>query len=154
MYMVWGKRESSSLNREVVRMVDSLAAAGWSIRNEVDTLSKADGQHAEWFWKREFPAAYRALFQNAPTGTPPAEAAPTLSVFPNPGHDSEGYITVSLGDVHNRVVDVVDGQGRTVLNGKLKHGQVQLDTRSLPNGAYGIRVALPKKTAYKAWVKG
>ncbi|HYJ80398.1 MAG TPA: alpha/beta hydrolase-fold protein, partial [Longimicrobiaceae bacterium] len=43
-------------------MVDSLAAAGFAIGVEVDSLIRADGTHSEWFWRREFPAAYRWLF--------------------------------------------------------------------------------------------
>ncbi len=43
-------------------MVDSLAAEGVDTAADVRALLPADGAHAEWFWRREFPAAYRWLF--------------------------------------------------------------------------------------------
>jgi len=43
-------------------MVDTLAAAGVDTAADVRALLPADGVHAEWFWRREFPAAYRFLF--------------------------------------------------------------------------------------------
>jgi len=43
-------------------MVDTLAAAGFDIAADVRSLVPADAAHAEWFWRREFPAAYRWLF--------------------------------------------------------------------------------------------
>ena len=66
------------------RMIDTLAAAGFRVAGsagrsagsagcslspvpcplgvQVDSAIRADGTHAEWFWRREFPLAYRWLF--------------------------------------------------------------------------------------------
>ncbi len=46
-------------------MVDTLAAAGVDTAADLGALLPADGAHAEWFWRREFPAAYRWLFAGA-----------------------------------------------------------------------------------------
>jgi metallo-beta-lactamase class B len=46
-------------------MVDTLAAAGVDTAADVRALLPADGAHSEWFWRREFPAAYRWLFAGA-----------------------------------------------------------------------------------------
>ncbi|MFL5540798.1 MAG: alpha/beta hydrolase-fold protein [Longimicrobiaceae bacterium] len=76
------------------RMIDTLAAAGFrvaasarrrtgsagcplspvpcSLGVQVDSAIRADGTHAEWFWRREFPLAYRWLFGDAQ----PRRAAP------------------------------------------------------------------------------
>jgi metallo-beta-lactamase class B len=32
---------------------------------DVRALLPADGAHSEWFWRREFPAAFRWLFTGA-----------------------------------------------------------------------------------------
>jgi len=56
-----------SMARSLRAMVDSLAAAGVDTAADVRALLPADGVHAEWFWRREFPAAYRFLFA---AGTP------------------------------------------------------------------------------------
>ena len=51
-----------AMTRSLRAMVDTLAAAGVDSAADVRALLPADGVHAEWFWRREFPAAYRWLF--------------------------------------------------------------------------------------------
>ena len=45
--------------RELVAL---LGAAGLSTTSQIRSVASPDGQHAEWFWRREFPAAYQWLF--------------------------------------------------------------------------------------------
>jgi predicted alpha/beta superfamily hydrolase len=52
------------------RMIDTLVAAGWTVGMDLFAAAPEDGRHAEWFWRREFPAAYRWLFAAPP---PPAD---------------------------------------------------------------------------------
>ena len=58
-----------AMARSQEAVVDSLAAAGIDTAHDVRALLPPDGAHAEWFWRREFPAAYRWLF--APAGRGP-----------------------------------------------------------------------------------
>ena len=51
-----------AMARSLQAMVDTLAAAGVDTAAHVRALLPADGAHSEWFWRREFPAAYRFLF--------------------------------------------------------------------------------------------
>jgi metallo-beta-lactamase class B len=44
------------------RMIDTLAAAGFRVGVQLESAIRADGTLAEWFWRREFPLAYRWLF--------------------------------------------------------------------------------------------
>ena len=44
---------------------DELRAEGVPAAN-LSFHAPADGQHREWFWQREFPAAYQFLFGPAP----------------------------------------------------------------------------------------
>lgn len=65
-YFVSGGSEGDERDPRVVvrdqqRMVDTLAAAGWTA-DELHAVAPDDGRHSEWFWRREFPAAYRWLF--------------------------------------------------------------------------------------------
>jgi predicted alpha/beta superfamily hydrolase len=48
------------------RMIDTLAAAGWRVGADIHAVAPDDGRHSEWFWRREFPAAYRWLFADSP----------------------------------------------------------------------------------------
>jgi len=64
LYFVVGALETATGGpaRDQTRMVDTLLAAGFPAR-DVRAEVSADGRHAEWFWRREFPAAYRWLFR-------------------------------------------------------------------------------------------
>ncbi|HSU14578.1 alpha/beta hydrolase-fold protein [Longimicrobium sp.] len=56
------------------RMIATLAASGFRVGAQVDSAVRADGQHSEWFWRREFPLAYRWLFASPTTGNGDASA--------------------------------------------------------------------------------
>ncbi len=69
-YLVSGGREGppedpGAVARDQARLVDTLAAAGFRVGSHVHASVPADGTHSEWFWRREFPAAYRWLFAGA-----------------------------------------------------------------------------------------
>jgi predicted alpha/beta superfamily hydrolase len=49
--------------RDQREMVDTLVAAGWRRNVNVRSIIAADGKHSEWFWRREFPAAFLWLFR-------------------------------------------------------------------------------------------
>jgi predicted alpha/beta superfamily hydrolase len=61
------------------RMVETLGEAGYRVGREVDAVIRPDGTHAEWFWRREFPAVYRWLFAEGDEGRrvpPPSAVVP------------------------------------------------------------------------------
>ena len=66
LYFVAGALETKDAEpaRDQREMVDSLTAAGFPIGRSLMSIIPADGKHAEWFWRREFPAAYRWLFDD------------------------------------------------------------------------------------------
>jgi hypothetical protein len=52
-------------------MIDSLAAAGFRVGVQVDSVIRPEGMHNEGFWRREFARAYRWLFADtAPRRAP------------------------------------------------------------------------------------
>ena len=64
LYFVAGELETKDGEpaRDQREMVDTLVAAGWRHDVNVRSVVQADGKHSEWFWRREFPAAYLWLF--------------------------------------------------------------------------------------------
>ena len=46
-----------------IAMADTLESAGWIVGSELAAHIRADGQHSEWFWRREFPAVVKWLFE-------------------------------------------------------------------------------------------
>lgn len=87
-YLVGGASEGSSMASYLNQLYNNLLTEGFST-NEVSKLLPADGQHAEWFWAREFPAAYDWLYGNLT-----ANGANTI-VAANNSHDVCGSETVS-----------------------------------------------------------
>lgn len=71
-YMVSGGRELEQGRRagfpvdDQARMLETLIAAGFDAAGQVTALVVPDGEHSEWFWRREFPRAYLWLFAPAP----------------------------------------------------------------------------------------
>ena len=65
LYFVVGARETADGQpaRDQAEVVDSLAAAGFPVGVADTAIVRADGRHAEWFWRREFGAAYEWLFR-------------------------------------------------------------------------------------------
>lgn len=62
-YFVVGAREGTEPERyagDQQKMIETLRRGGFK---DIDAIVRADGMHAEWFWRREFPAAYERLFR-------------------------------------------------------------------------------------------
>ena len=136
------------------QLLRTLAGNGFRVGSgaagtEVDSLVQADGQHAEWFWRREFPAAYQWLFaeSSALATAAPARTA-TLDVFPNPGTPAN-LLTVRLPG-STAPVELFDLTGRLLRRATLLNGQATLDTAPLAAGLYVVRVG----GQARAWVKG
>jgi metallo-beta-lactamase class B len=61
-YLVAGKQESETMIPLMAAMRDALRKARVK-PEDISYRAVADGKHAEWFWQREFPAAYQWLYK-------------------------------------------------------------------------------------------
>jgi len=61
-YFVCGPQESETMLPLMVAWRDALRTGGVPATH-LRLRAPADGQHREWFWQREFPAAYEWLFR-------------------------------------------------------------------------------------------
>lgn len=59
-----GLREGEHMVKNVDKAVKLLKIMGFT-KDELQVDVKHDGQHNEWFWRREFPHAFQFLFQQA-----------------------------------------------------------------------------------------
>ena len=66
-YFVCGPKESETMLPLMAQWRDALRAGGVPAAN-LSFHAPVDGEHKEWFWRREFPAAYRFLFRPVPAG--------------------------------------------------------------------------------------
>ena len=112
--------------------------------------SRADGQHAEWFWRREFPAAYSWLYAPAiPTAVRGAQRL-AVAVYPNPAAQ-ELRVEVPAA-LTNARLEIRDAQGRTVLQAPVRNGEA-VDVRGLARGLYLSRLAAGGVVGFGKFVK-
>lgn len=60
-YFLAGEQESNEMVGDMKEMYDIFLNNGFA-QKEMKCITKADGKHQEWFWKRELPEALRFLF--------------------------------------------------------------------------------------------
>lgn len=61
-YFLAGQNESSTMVSDMQAVAAKLVQQGFPA-SYINTVIKSDGQHSEWFWKREFGDAFSWLFQ-------------------------------------------------------------------------------------------
>lgn len=145
-YFVSGTTESTTMVADMTAVRDSLLRHGVPAAN-LNFNTRADGQHAEWFWRREFGPGYQWLYAAA---TPTATVSPTalkFNIYPNPG---TGLLRVPLPDAAE--VQVRDALGRAVLHTTLPAGQL-LDLRALRQGTYFVQLTSGGQMGVSRWVK-
>ena len=111
---------------------DTLAFAGENESNMV-FIGSPDGAHSEWFWAREYPAAYDWLFGDLILSTKhPREKKG--KVFPNPASETL-WINGDEPYVH---VTIYSLPGEVMLNADMD--QDYLDISNLPPGIYFLEI--------------
>jgi predicted alpha/beta superfamily hydrolase len=138
-YFVSGTTEATTMVPLMVNMRDSLIHDGLdSARTKL--LTWADGQHSEWFWKREFPAAYQWLFSDLYINTSSKDmysnSLNDFQLFPNPASDH-----ISIHSKNNETcwnVQLLNANGELLLEQKIKNDEI-LNTSNLANGLYLLK---------------
>jgi predicted alpha/beta superfamily hydrolase len=157
MYLLMGGREGSSTNgsasyvRDLKRMADTLALAGYNIGNEIDTVIKTDGQHSEWFWKREFAEAYQWLFSGITSVAKTRSIVPVLSAYPNPDTENGELLNVVLSDcVASYNLIIANVAGKVVETKSITcNTTLQVVTKNWPKGIYTLSAG----AATIKWIK-
>jgi predicted alpha/beta superfamily hydrolase len=133
-YFVSGTTEDSSMVPLMMAMRDSVVSKGLNVAR-TKLLTWADGQHAEWFWSREFPAAYQWLFNDLNTttsaGNPPPENRSVFDMYPNPASESVYLYTGAT----KWQIQLLDMLGKIYISKRI-HGPDELNTTFLPDGVY------------------
>jgi predicted alpha/beta superfamily hydrolase len=85
-YSVAGAMEGGNIADDAVGMDSLLRMLGY-LDNEITTTIHEDGQHGEWFWAREFEAAYLWLWDGL-TDVKTETLAHNIRIYPNPTKDT------------------------------------------------------------------
>ncbi|MFC6222452.1 alpha/beta hydrolase-fold protein [Hymenobacter artigasi] len=136
-YFVSGTNESATMAPNMQAIRDSLQRGGVPAAN-LNFNTRADGQHAEWFWKREFPAGYSWLYAAATaTATHPAQTL-AVSLYPNPAA-RELRVSLPANLAGEALLEISDARGRAVLRTRVRNGQA-VDVSRLAAGLYLSRL--------------
>jgi predicted alpha/beta superfamily hydrolase len=133
-YFVSGTTEDSTMVPLMKAMRDSVVSRGLNL-SRTKLLTWADGQHAEWFWSREFPAAYQWLFNDLNTttsvGAEPSISNPSFEIYPNPASD---YVCVhNMGSIWE--IRLINMQGQLCFSQKINSSEF-IDISALSAGIY------------------
>ena len=147
-YQLGGTLEGPSIVNEMHNMHDTLAAAGFA-NDTVLTIEVADGQHSEWFWAREFEAAYQWLYRSTDsTGTGiKATSAVHARLYPNPASNN-ATLELELKSPEAISIEVFDATGKLRYADQLPAGTAGRQTVQLPlaglqlsAGMYSCRIS-------------
>ncbi|QNH60899.1 alpha/beta hydrolase-fold protein [Hymenobacter sediminicola] len=134
-YLVAGSQEGETMVPLMQQMAQALQRPD-SLANRVQTVVQADGQHAEWFWRREFPAAY--LWLNAPHTGNPAGGDLCWAAWLEP-HTRQLHIAASQEQASLRKIELrlYNAAGQRIKRSKQAAGS-RLDLSQLPAGTYRL----------------
>ena len=124
--------ENHSMVNNMQQIYDTLRNNNYS-EEEMHFTTPADGQHSEWFWKREFPAAYEWLFKDYLLNTSDSEIR-TLNIYPNPTNNN---IKITMPDNKVAHFSLFDTKGNKILKKQIS----QHETICFNNISKGIYIA-------------
>jgi predicted alpha/beta superfamily hydrolase len=130
-YLLAGALESSSLVAQTQQLAQSLRSVGFD-STDIAVRIRSDGQHSEWFWRREFPEAYRWLLRRLPTSVATI-AKPDLRWYPNP--TARHTRLLGLEEFEETELRIVDACGRLRFTGVITT-ETELETSSWSPGVY------------------
>lgn len=157
-YMVCGVNEGDNAEINMRRMCDTLLANGGQ-PTEMICLSKPDGRHSEWFWKREFSDAYKFLYYGRLPGNFEYDFPDSkeLTISPLPAKD---FLIVTytfrLSERFRIVLNNESGMDFTFDPKDIRNlgeKRLMLDISKLERGSYFVVFINDRKTYYRRFVK-
>ena len=140
-YLLAGQLEGNgSVVSDVDQMQSVLLQSGFPSEN-IKVKIDPDGEHSEWYWAREFPAAYLWLFEEVAVALDQPAQTGQLDIFPNPA-DSLIYVQ-NCSTISKPTFRLSDAGGKVLLKGKLL--DCTIDVSGLPAGVYQLQVCSGRK---------
>ncbi|MFY8021189.1 MAG: alpha/beta hydrolase-fold protein [Bacteroidia bacterium] len=143
-YFVSGANESKDMVPDM-RLYDSLLIAKGLDSSSRYLSVKTDGAHSEWFWKREFPAAFNFLFPPLLNGLDDLEDDASIKVYPNPA----SQFLVVKSPIEMDSLYIIHSNGNQLSKKDVLAKETKLDTSSLANGSYILLIYANKKAHFK-----
>lgn len=141
-YYLAGAGEGSTMIDNTNGMYNLMLANGFS-EDELLLDIDADGQHSEWYWRREFGGAYQWLFADLDLTAAEETALPRLRLYPNP---TAGEIFIENADKFAEgEISIFALDGKRVFQTKLQN---QINVNPLQTGVYFVKIAVKGKTVF------
>lgn len=135
-YLLGGVNESASMVANLQQMYQTLLSAGFS-EEELFLVTHPDGAHSEWYWRREFGAAFDWLFAVlSPSLRQELLSEYPLRISPNP---ADSMLRLEWDSpVRAPAVVLFSAEGRIALPYQPLAGGQQLSLTALPKGTYQL----------------
>ena len=122
-YFMSGTNEDADMVPDMQQMVSILRGVGYT-DEEFKIVTKTDGQHAEWFWNREFADGYKWLFRETTSRTEGGILDKKIKLFPNPTDsiltlettENIAFANVEIYDILGRLMNIEPLQSSKVVN--------------------------------------
>jgi predicted alpha/beta superfamily hydrolase len=131
-YFVAGTAESDDMVPDMTAMESTIQSAGF-VSPTTYLITHADGAHSEWYWRREFPAAYSWLSQCDQTDVT-QQISTHFNVYPNPVRDT---IYIESASNFAGELQIIDAAGR-ILHTHWLQGSTYLNLSTYAKGTYSI----------------
>lgn len=143
-YLIAGSQEGGNQVKDMNEMVETLKARGAEDAN-VFSQAHADGKHSEWYWEREFPKAYKWLFEKK-TSTVSDFTNPTIHVWQN-----GNVLFIGGGDsINGKQAYLFDTAGKQLVTKVIDQNQITLDT-NISSGVYFLKIEGQKSSVKLMW---
>ena len=135
LYFLGGTTESSTMVSDMQTARNAFISKG-VVAQDAKLMTHTDGAHSEWYWKREFGAAYTFLFPVSSVSTNELSEE-KIKIFPNPSKDS---FQVESTSCLNCSFNLKSSEGKIVFVGKLQNGKSMIETKNFKNGVYFLEL--------------
>lgn len=144
-YLLAGQQEGNgSVVNDLNQMNTVLLQSGFPSEN-IHVKIDADGEHSEWYWAREFPAAYLWLFEEVSVSSEEPSEIDEPVVFPNP---VDSLLNVPNCQALKRpAYRLSNSNGKVLMKGKLQN--CSIDVSALPAGVYMLQVCSGRKPVFE-----
>ncbi len=128
--MAGGKEEADNdVVIKTEKMYNDLLAKGFSTA-EIKYVTHPDGQHSEWYWAREFGAAYQWLYGNLSDAKDLQNI--DFQVFPNP---TQHFLSVNFSKYEHLNAEIYGIDGKRYISQKVS-SKDSIFVSTLPQGNY------------------
>jgi predicted alpha/beta superfamily hydrolase len=134
-HFVAGQNEGANMVANIRLMETTLRNAGFPA-SDIRVDIKADGQHSEWFWAREFNASWRWLMQNTPTSNRSSQTDLAAVFYKSQANK----IVIESQNTKAYNYQLLDASGK-LLKASQATGNYEISTSEMKQGVYILRLS-------------